>query len=485
MKRVLTILLALVLTLAMAVPAMAAGEGSITIDNAVVGKTYTIYRIFDLNSHNTDYSAINYTVNEKWKAFFAEGAKGLDYVDIDEMGYVTWKTDASAANFAADAIKFAKANNIANDGSTKATSSEVKFTNLELGYYLVQSDLGALCSLDTTMPDVVIKEKNAEPTTGKEVEEDSTGSFGGHNDADIGQTVNFKTTINVIDGQPKNYVLHDTMSTGLTFNADSVEVKIGEKKLTAGTDYTVVTTGLSDGCTFEVRFIDGKLKVNDVVVVTYSATVNNKAVVGDKGNPNETHLSYTNNAGETKNTTPSETHTYTWSMDVLKYTMKGDEEVKLAGAQFKLYKEVGDAKTKLYALAASGKITSWTEDASKATVFTSDKDGKIKIEGLDADTYYLEEIEAPAGYNKLKDPIKVVITATIDPTTNAGTATVKYTVGTEEATANPDVKVLNQTGTELPSTGGIGTTVFYVVGGLLVAVAVVLLVTKKKMSVNK
>ena len=485
MKRVLTILLALVLTLAMAVPAMAAGEGSITIDNAVVGKTYTIYRIFDLNSHNTDYSAINYTVNEKWKAFFVEGAKGLDYVDIDEMGYVTWKgNESDAPAFAEAAIAFAKANSISYDDQKKAESATVKFDNLELGYYLVQSDLGALCSLDTTMPNVVIKEKNAEPTTGKEVQEDSDSSFGGHNDADIGQTVNFKTTINVIDGQPKNYVLHDTMSTGLTFNADSVEVKIGEKKLTAGTDYTVVTTGLSDGCTFEVRFIDGKLKVNDVVVVTYSATVNANAVVGSTGNANETHLTYTNTDNTTGETQPSETHTYTWSMDVLKYTEKDGQEVKLAGAQFVLYKKEGD-KT-LYAKADNNnKITGWVETKDDAKVFTSDVDGKIKIEGLDADTYYLEEIEAPAGYNKLKDPIKVVITATIDPTTNAGTATVKYTVGTEEATANPDVKVLNQTGTELPSTGGIGTTVFYVVGGLLVAVAVVLLVTKKKMSVNK
>ena len=480
MKRALTILLALVLMMAMAVPAMAAGQGSITIDNAVVGKTYTIYRIFDLNSHNSNYSAINYTVNAKWADFFKTGAKGLDYVNIDEMGYVTWKgSESDAPAFAEGAIAFAKANSIVNDGSTTATSSKVEFTGLELGYYLVQSDLGALCSLDTTTPSVTIREKNAQPTTEKEVEEDSDSSFGGHNDADIGQTVNFKTTINVIDGQPKNYVLHDKMSSGLTFNANSVEVKVGEKKLTADTDYTLVTSGLDDGCTFEVRFTDGTLKVNDVVVVTYSATLNANAVVGGTGNANETHLSYTNTDNTTGKTQPSETRTYTWSMDVLKYTMKGNEEVKLEGAQFKLYKEVGDAKTKTYAIAADGKITDWTNEASKATVFTSDKDGKIEIKGLDADTYYLEEIEAPAGYNKLKDPIEVKITATVDQDGN-GTATVSYG---ENSTGT--VMVLNQTGAELPSTGGVGTTVFYVVGGLLVAVAVVLLVTKKKMSVNK
>ena len=167
MKKLVTLLLALVLLLTMAAPALAEDTGSITIDNAVKDKTYTIYRIFDLNGHNADYSAINYTVNDKWTAFFAEGAAGLDYVAIDELGYVTWKDGASAANFAAAAIAFAKADNIANDGSQKATGNEVKFTDLPLGYYLVQSDLGALCSLDTTMPDVVIEEKNSAPTVEK------------------------------------------------------------------------------------------------------------------------------------------------------------------------------------------------------------------------------------------------------------------------------------------------------------------------------
>ena len=164
MKRVTSILLALVLLLALAGTAAAEDKGSITIDNAIVGKTYTIYRIFDLNSHNTDYSAINYTVSEKWTAFFAEGAPGRAYVDIDKTyGYVVWKTGASPANFAAAAIEYAADEGIAHDGQAGATSSIVKFDDLALGYYLVQSDLGALCSLDTTMPNVTIKEKTASP----------------------------------------------------------------------------------------------------------------------------------------------------------------------------------------------------------------------------------------------------------------------------------------------------------------------------------
>lgn len=475
MKRVTSSLLALVLLLALVGTAVAEDKGSITIDNAIVGKTYTIYRIFDLNSHNTDYSAINYTVSEKWTAFFAEGAPGRTYVDIDKTyGYVVWKTGASPANFAAEAIEYAADKGIAHDGQAVAAPGTVKFDDLALGYYLVQSDLGALCSLDTTMPNVTIKEKNSESTVDKQVQEDSTGDYGDHNDADIGQTVNFKTTINVVDGEPKNYVLHDTMSAGLTFDPASVAVTIGERTLAKNTDYTLVTSGLTDGCTFEVQFKDGVLKPNDVVEVAYSAEVNEYAVIGGTGNDNKTHLTYSDTP---KSTGERLTKTYVWQFDVFKYAMRDGQEIPLAGAQFVLYKTVNDEK--FYAQAANGKITGWTDDKEKATVFETPDNGKFVIAGLDADTYYLEEIKAPDGYNQLKDPVKVVITATI-----AGDKTGRATI-TYNETATGTVRIENQTGVELPSTGGIGTTVFYVIGGLLMGVAVVLLVTRKKMSTSK
>ena len=464
MKRVTSILLALALLLALAGTAASEDKGSITIDNAIVGKKYTIYRIFDLNGHNTDYSAINYTVNEKWTAFFAEDAPGRNYVDIDETyGYVVWKTGASPANFAAEAIKFAADKGIAHDGQAVAAPGTVKFDDLALGYYLVQSDLGALCSLDTTMPNVTIKKKNSEPTVEKQVQEDSTGDYGDHNDADIGQTVNFRTTINVVDGDPKNYVLHDTMSAGLTFDPASVAVTIGERTLAKNTDYTLVA-----------MFKDGVLKPNDVVEVAYSAKVNEYAVIGGTGNDNKTHLTYSDTP---KSTGERLTKTYVWQFDVFKYAKKDKEEIPLAGAQFVRYKTVNDEK--FYAQVANGKITGWTDDKEKATVFETPDDGKFVIAGLDADTYYLEEIKAPDGYNRLKDPVKVVITATI-----AGDKTGRATI-TYNETATGTVRIENQTGVELPSTGGIGTTVFYVIGGLLMGVAVVLLVTRKKMSTSK
>lgn len=475
MKRVTSSLLALVLLLALAGTAVAEDKGSITIDNAIVGKTYTIYRIFNLNSHNTDYSAINYTVSEKWTAFFAEGAPGRTYVDIDKTyGYVVWKTGASPANFAAEAMKFAADKGIAHDGQAVAAPGTVKFDDLALGYYLVQSDLGALCSLDTTMPNVTIKEKNSESTVDKQVQEDSTGDYGDHNDADIGQTVNFRTTIYVVDGDPKNYVLHDTMSAGLTFDPASVAVTIGERTLAKNTDYTLVTSNLTDGCTFEVQFKDGVLKPNDVVEVAYSAEVNEYAVIGGTGNDNKTHLTYSDTP---KSTGERLTKTYVWQFDVFKYAMRDGKEIPLAGAQFVLYKTVNDEK--FYAQVANGKITGWTDDQKYATVFETPDNGKFVIAGLDADTYYLEEIKAPDGYNRLKEPVNVVITANI-ASGKTVTATITY-----NETATGTVRIENQTGVELPSTGGIGTTVFYVIGGLLMGVAVVLLVTRKKMSTSK
>ena len=475
MKRVTSSLLALVLLLALVGTAVAEDKGSITIDNAIVGKTYTIYRIFNLNSHNTDYSAINYTVSEKWTAFFAEGAPGRAYVDIDKTyGYVVWKTGASPANFAAEAIEYAADKGIAHDGQAVAAPGTVKFDDLALGYYLVKSDLGALCSLDTTMPNVTIKEKNSESTVDKQVQEDSTGDYGDHNDADIGQTVNFKTTINVVDGEPKNYVLHDTMSAGLTFDPASVAVTIGERTLAKNTDYTLVTSGLTDGCTFEVQFKDGVLKPNNVVEVAYSAKVNEYAVIGGTGNDNKTHLTYSDTP---KSTGERLTKTYVWQFDVFKYAMRDGQEIPLAGAQFVLYKTVNDEK--FYAQVANGKITGWTDDKEKATVFETPDNGKFVIVGLDADTYYLEETKAPDGYNRLKEPVNVVITANI-ASGKTVTATITY-----NETATGTVRIENQTGVELPSTGGIGTTVFYVIGGLLMGVAVVLLVTRKKMSTSK
>lgn len=465
-KRIASVLLALVMALSLITTAFAAGEtGSITIDNAVVGQTYTIYQILDLESYNKDSGAYAYKATAAWRDFINGADVKSVYVNVDAQGYVTWAKDADVAAFAKLAQKYAADHNIANQGTKTADSTTVGFTNLDLGYYLVDSTLGTICSLDTTNPSVTIKEKNSQPTVDKQVQENSNSQWGDTNDANIGDTVNFKTTINVVDGQPKNYVLHDKMSNGLTFDAGSVEVKIGDRTLMPNSDYTLIANP-KDGCTFEIEFKENVLKPNDVVIVTYSATLNEKAVIYPAPNTNETKLVY----GEGSETTWDETKTFTYQFDLVK--TKTDKTV-LDGAEFKLY----DAKTEgnEIALIDEGngvyRVATAAEKAAEGFVSATIKAGKVTIKGLDSGTYYLEETKAPAGYNVLAERVEVKIDhANLTATVEGGT----YVSG--------GVQVINQTGAELPSTGGIGTTIFYVVGGLLVVAAGVLLVTRKRMS---
>lgn len=480
MKKILGVSMALILLLAMAGTALAANDtGSITINDAVVGQTYTIYQILDLESYNTSSNAYAYKATEAWADFISSETIKETYVNVDSQGYVTWVEGADAAAFAKAAQKYAKDNSIAEQGTTTATSTTVSFTNLDLGYYLVDTTLGTLCALDTTNPNVVMEEKNEVPQNVKTVEEDSTGNYGEENDADIGQTVNFKSTITAQAGA-ENYVFHDTMSAGLTYTGVT-GVTLNGTTVDAS-NYTVVTQGLTDGCTFEVRFTQAfcdTLKKDDVIVISYAATLNENAKVGIEGNPNSSKLSYGDSSTTDKNVTPpSETKTYTWDMEVLKYA-NGDETKVLKDAQFVL---LNSSKDKV-ATVVNGKFASWVavpkaaEDGTITwptnTVLTTGEDGKIVIKGLDADTYYLREVKAPDGYNKLAADVEVRISGA----TKGEDGQLTYTTVV--------AKVNNQSGTELPSTGGIGTTIFYVIGAALVIGAIVILVAKKRAGAEK
>lgn len=469
-KRIANLALALVLVLALSAGVFAADEkGSITIDNAVMGQSYTIYRILELESYNTADKAYSYKSTAAWSEF-VNGSDVKDvYLKVNELGYVTWVEGADEAAFAKLVQQYAAAHaeKVGNQGTQEAKSTTVKFENLELGYYLVDSTLGTLCSLDTTNPDVTIEEKNAVPTNEKEVEEDSTNAYGKTNDADIGQTVNFKSTITAQAGA-ENYLFHDKMSAGLTFTAVTKVTLNGTD--VAAENYEVVTTGLTDDCTFEVRFTQAfcdTLKANDKIVISYTATLNENAVVGVEGNPNESKIEY-GQSGKTTTTPPSTTTTYTWELKVFKYTMNGENEKALDGAVFTLSKSADGANP--IALVSEGNTVyrvAKEGESNTVTEITTDTTGKFTIKGLDSDAYYLTEKTAPAGYNTLKEPVEVVINDKGEVTYNK--------------TSTGEVKVLNQTGTELPSTGGMGTTVFYILGSVLVLGAAVVLVTRKRM----
>lgn len=469
MRKLVSLLLAVVMVLAMVVPTSAAGNGSITIDNAVVDQTYSVYKIFDLESYDATAGTYAYKTNSTWKSF-AESA--ATYVIVDQQGYVTWVEGADAAAFAKAALAYAKANGISAENTNTADSATVSFTGLELGYYLVDSSLGALCSLDTTNPNVTIKEKNAQPTIEKEVKEDSTGTWGDTNDADITQEVQFQATITAQAGA-ENYVMHDKMSTGLTFK--SVSGITLNDTLVAASNYTVKTSDLADSdCTFEIVFTKDfcdTLNANDRIVVSYTATLNANAVIAGSGNPNDVQLTY----GDNNSTNWDETVTYTWDMDVFKYTLNGQNQQALANAKFTLSKNAdGTDPIKLTAVAEQDN-TYRVDDQSTVTEITTDVTGAFTIRGLDADTYYLTETAAPAGYNKLSEPI----TVKIEEKNEQKGVTVVNNAAVEK------VEVENNSGTELPSTGGIGTTIFYVIGTILVLGAAILLITKKRMNAEK
>ena len=476
-KRIVGFVLALVMVLALSVGAFAAGTNTITVKNAVGGQQYELYKILDL-SVNENQTAYSYTVNSAWADFFkSPDGKGLTYVNIDTQGYVTWKDGADVAAFAKNAEAFAKGLT-ALKTITADKDGDITFSDLEAGYYLVTSTLGTKATVGTTpgTPNPVIQEKNEVPTNVKTVEEDSTGKYGSTNDADIGQTVNFKSTITAQPGA-ENYVFEDTMSAGLTYKNDA-KVYTDETMTTelAAANYTV-NINPGDGKTFTITFTKSYLDTitaETKLYVKYSATLNEDAVVGLPGNSNKSTLKYGDSAN-TKSTPESETITYTWDLDVLKYG-NGDKEKVLKDAQFVL---LNKDKNKV-AVVDNGKLTGWVgvpaagEDGTipwnASTILTTNTQGKIEIDGLDSDTYYLREIKAPAGYNALGQDVEVKITRA---TKAEDSATLTYTTVVAE--------INNQSGTELPSTGGMGTTVFYILGSVLVLGAAVVLVTRKRM----
>lgn len=233
-------------------------SGSITIKDAVPGQTYSVYQLLYLESYDDTKGAYAYKATASWENWLKTQT---DYVRFDSQDYVTWKEGADAAAFAKAALAHAKSEQsgigsvnqkVAPAATEGQQYSIVTFDDLQPGYYLLDTTLGTLCSLDTAKPNVTIQEKNEVPDVEKKVKEDSTGDFGDENTAQIGDTVEFKTTIHAKPGA-QSYVLHDEMSDGLTLNVQSVKVQVNNQDL-AKANYTVSTTGLTDNCDFEITF---------------------------------------------------------------------------------------------------------------------------------------------------------------------------------------------------------------------------------------
>lgn len=447
MKRFATILLVMVMILSMATTAFAAEKNdSITVTGTKVGETYALYKLFDLKVDNEENpAAYSYTVNSGWEEFFAGDA--AKYITKNDAGYVTAISDAAA--LAKDAAAWTGKPTATQ--STPATGTSVVFSGLENGYWLITSTLGTEAMIQTT-PDkaaVTINEKNPEDTITKTVKEDSTGEFGTFNNAQIGDLVEFKSVI-TLNKSTRNVKVTDTMDEGLTYTAGSVAID----GLTKGTEYTVeeeTATG------FVISFSDEYIKTLTAATtlnLTYTATLNASVIQNTAidAQINRIKITY-GDQQSVEQTTTTTTHNF----KIFKHANNSEEN--LAGATFELKK--GDAVVKLIKINDTNYRVAMAGEAGAVETFTTVADGDIVIWGVDADSdYTLNETAAPAGYNKLTAEVAVTVSASNDTR----------------------VDVINNAGTELPSTGGVGTTVFYVIGGLMMLMAVVLLVTKKRMA---
>ena len=476
-RKLASLLLALVMVFALATTAFAAetgtttttGNGSITVANPVDGQTYTAYKIFDVVYDNQDHYSYTIDSTSDWystvSTYANDTAHGLTLTQVNggDTYVVTTGNGFSAPDFAA-ALK--KAINGKAGKPLSGDAGSVTVSGLNLGYYFVASASGALCNLTTTNPTVTIHDKNDMPF---EKTADAT-------DVEVGQIVTYTIKGKVPDttGFDKyTYEITDTMSDGLTFNRNSLAVKVGSADVTADTDKCEITYDAENASnTFKVTIKVKNCKVGDDIVVTYNATVNEKAIA--VVSENKAELTYSNNPAdsESKTTTPPEiVKVYSAKIVIDKYEA-GKEGTKLPNAQFVLYKEVTSEtgkSTVYYKWNDTDKKVEWVADMTAADVVKTDNNGAAYFKGLDNGDYYLVETKAPDGYNQLTEPHKVTVAGSITDTTKLTAI----------------AKVANSTGTELPSTGGMGTTIFYVLGAVLVVGAGVLLVTKKRMSRNE
>lgn len=518
LKKLTSLLLALVMVFAMSLSVSAATVTVGEDDNGVLtGHTFKAYQIFA-----GDYADGKLT-NIKWgngidKEAFVEKLVALGYKKLVSEGENASTAEDVANAIAADAnVDSTKANKIAQAAyECKETGIDVNLnaeTELADGYYVIvdetasDGDVAINAALLEIVGDetVEINVKTDKPSIEKKVKENVKETPGdeeygdGYNDVadyNIGDEVPFafySKAPDMTNYDSYKYTIHDKMSPGLTFNKDSVVVTIGGNVLKDG-QYTVVTEELhAADCTFEIRIADLRTVAEngDDIRVDFTATLNANAEIGLPGNPNTVKLTYSNNPNddESEGTTPDDTViVFTYELDVTKVD-GANTETKLENAEFILMNE---AKTKA-AKVENGKFVGWV-DEKEATTLVSDANGNFGVAGLDDGTYYLKETKAPAGYNLLKNPIKVVVTTTTSngqtwtdaEATSAltkidVTADGKAGVGDLE-NGEAEIKVANNSGTTLPETGGMGTTMFYVIGAILVVGAAVVMITRKRMS---
>lgn len=551
-KKLLGLLLAAVMVLAMGVPTFAAsGDYSIKINDESSGHTYVAYQVFKgtVSDNGQTLSNVEWGDGVNGEALLAalKGPEGTP---------TAYQTCTSAAGVAKvlegyddDSQAIKEFSDIVGQHLSETTSGtpsaydEVSksytISELAAGYYFIK-DADTVAETDA-YTDFILKLTNDEtitrkadvPTVEKKVQEDDKDitygekddNYGeGYNDVadwNIGDPVPFKLIgtlpTNFADYDTYQYIFHDTLSTGLSLNQDTIHVYMASDK--AGTKdkkelhgYTVNVPGTEEEnqCSFEVAFADltnsetvgEEVTANKYIIVEYTATLNKDAEIGLPGNPNRVYLEFSNNPnsggeGDTGKTPEDKVIVFTYELDVTKVDGQ-DADTKLKDAEFKLY----DANGKYVIVDADGKLTGWADNEAGGSTLKSDKNGLFKVIGLDDGTYWLKETKAPDGYNLITDPIKIEIKATTvndqDWTAMEGPADaltaleIKVTVGSTTTSGTGDTEsgivatdIENNKGAELPETGGMGTTIFYVLGAILVLGAGVLLIARRRTDSEK
>ena len=507
MKRIMALMLAAIMMMAMSVTAFAAegatGTHTLTVNvksttpaQDLKGQTINLYKLFDVteskSGETTNYA---YTVNNTYKAALASVLKIGETSKDEDFVKAVADQEATIQQFANDFTAKALTDNLGatkTSGKIAESKTSYEFTGLDAGYYLVYVTGGkeiqsSLVTVDETTNTVNLKteapsiEKTADKTT-----------------VNIGDVVTYTVKGSIPDttGYAQYvYKIHDELSTGLDFVNDAkgtaleagattvnVTVAFTDNSVTAaGTTPTVATLDTANNRKMSLDLSEwvraNQTNKGKEFTVTYYAKVNKDAVVTEK---NKAQLEYGNKPGETTTTTPSEAKTPTYPLDILK-KKKGSED-KLAGAKFSLYTSAEDAKNGKNPIKVSGSNGNYVVDStSKNTVFESvasidEKGYNLHVNGLAAGDYWLVETEAPAGYNKLTAPIKIEITKSADTEVNNWTISKDGTVETDKI-----IDIENSTGSLLPSTGGMGTIIFAVIAAILVlGVAVSFIRDKRK-----
>lgn len=486
-----------------------------TTDAKFAGKTVNAYKMFSATVSG-DGKAVSYTLTDEWKPFFenstASGLTGATNENVNDKAndYVSKLQGEDLVAFVTKASNWAqnKANNIA-AGATATVSADASndkytatFAGLDYGYYVVAVPGATLANtsgqyatlVSVGRANVTADIKGDLPTVDKKVQVGSTGKD--VTDAKIGDTLTFTLTSTIPDMSAYNtytFNFKDTLSKGLTFGqVEFVKVEGVTDPLTVGTDYTVTTPTASDN-TLAVAMKDFKAKqqanAGKKITVTYTATLNENAVVGGHGNTNSATIQYSNNPSTdgTGESEPSKVRVFTYGFTVDKYT--GDEytdgAARLPGAKFTLAPKNGDPMS--FVKVKDGNATEnavyrvATDDEKASTTTTTiitPASGKVDFQGLKNGEYTLTETEAPAGYNKLASAIGVKVEGQNDGTDTTN-ATVHITYDNDNGSSNYNqsasngvIPVRNKSGVVLPGTGGMGTIAFTVIGVLVIALGV-------------